>query len=186
MFGKIKTRLKEKRPKESSVETEDNENFLREYLKNELGRLEELLSEAGKLEQMAEEKKRQIGEVIERLEGKISFFREELEKIRFRFKNVFENEDIKGERVDKEQIESREPGGDARANRVEQYEENRISSQQEDWELRLQSKEEENSLLKRQITEIEEQLQMEKERKDGEIQELKKRLEEMLEGQELL
>jgi len=186
MFGKIRTRLKEKRSKERVVETGDNENFLREYLKNELAGLEELLSEAGKLEEMAEEKRRQIEKLIEQLEGKMFFFTEELEKIRLRFRDVFGNGDIKGERVDKGQIESQETGGGRRANHVEEQEENTIGSQQEDWELRLQSKEEENNLLKRQITEMEKQLQIERERKDGEIQGLKKRLEEMLGGQELL
>ncbi|MFB0527771.1 MAG: hypothetical protein ACETVT_02710, partial [bacterium] len=63
-------------------------------------------------------------------------------------------------------------------------EESRIKPEQAELELRLQSKEEENNLLKKQIAEMEEQFRIEREKKDQEIQELKKRLEEMSGGQE--
>ncbi|NIM02942.1 hypothetical protein GTN66_02160 [bacterium] len=60
----------------------------------------------------------------------------------------------------------------------------RIGLEQTELELRLQSKEEENNLLKKQITELEEQVRVEREKKVQEIQELRKTLEEIPRGQE--
>jgi len=179
MFSAVKTKLKEKYSKNQAARTEKEGDYLKEFLNNELTDLEKLLSEEAKLKQMAEDKKQEINKAIERLEGKMSLFKEEVEKIQLQFRHLFENKEI-----EKEQIETELTAEAGELEHIGEGEESRIKPEQAELELRLQSKEEENNLLKKQITEMEEQFRIEKEKKDQEIEELKKRLEEMSGGQE--
>jgi len=184
MFGEKKRKLTEKYSKDRTARTEREGDSLKEFLSNELANLEKLLSDETKLKQMTEDKRREISNAIKRLDGKTTLFKEEGGKIPFRFKDLFENKEIEKEKIEKKQIEGQVPTEGTESNCVGEDEENEIKSQQEDWELRLQSKEEENNLLKKQIAEMEEQFRIEREKKEQEIQELKKRLEEMSGEQE--
>jgi chromosome segregation ATPase len=174
MFGTVKTKLKKKYSKNRTTRTEKEEDYLKEFLNNELTDLEKLLSEEAKLKQMAEDKRQEINKAIERLEGKMSLFKEEVEKIRLQFRYLFENKEIETELT----------AGDGELEHIGEGEESKIKPEQAELEMRLQSKEEESNLLKEQITEMEERLRIEKEKKEQEIQELKKQLEEMPERQE--
>ena len=179
MFGAVKTRRKEKHSKNQTARTENEEDHLKEFLNDELTDLEKLLSEEAKLKQMAEEKRQEISKGIERLEGKMSLFKEEVEKIELQFRHLIENEGM-----EKEQTETELSIGDGELQHMQGGEECRVGPEQAELELRLQSKEEENNLLKKQIAELEEQFRIEREQREQEIQELKKRLEEMSGGQE--
>ncbi len=179
MFGAVKTKLKEKYSKNRTTRTEKEGDYLKEFLNNELTDLEKLLSEEAKLKQMAEDKRQEINKAIERLEGKMSLFKEEVEKIRLQFRCLFENKEI-----DKGQMETELTAGDGELEHIGEGEESKIKPEQAELEMRMQSKEEENNLLKKHITEKEERLRIEKEKKEQEIQELKKQLEEIPERQE--
>lgn len=179
MFDEIKMKLREKYSKGRTGKAEKEEDCLKEFLNNELADLQKLLSEEAKLKQMAEDKRREISKAIERLEEKMSLFKEELEKMRFQLRDLFENKGIRKEQIEKKEMEGQAATEETESNRVGEGEENGIKSQQEDWQLRLQSKEEENNLLKNRMAELEEQSRIEREKKNQEIQELKKRLEEM-------
>ncbi len=174
MFGEIKTKLKEKYSKNRTTRTEKEEDYLKEFLNNELTDLEKLLSEEAKLKQMAKDKRQEINKAIERLEGKMSLFKEEVEKIRLQFRYLFENKEI-----EKEQIETELTAGDGELEHIGEGEESKIKPEQAELEMRLQSKEEESNLLKKQITEMEERFRIESEKKEQELQELKKRLEQI-------
>ncbi|MCJ7646778.1 hypothetical protein MUO65_07785 [bacterium] len=183
MFDEIRARLKEKYPtlkekyrKDPRVNGENSLDRFRDFLNNELSSLEKLVEEEAKLKKMAEEKRQEIREVIGRLEGKMSLFKEELEKLRLLTKDLFKNKDIEKEQT--LPLEETESGG------VGEDGGNEIICQREDWELRLQSKEEENKLLKNRIAELEEQLRIEKEKREQEIEELKQHLEQTSGGQE--
>ncbi|MCK4802623.1 hypothetical protein KAS33_03030 [bacterium] len=174
MFSAVKTKLKEKYSKNRTTKTEKEGDYLKEFLNNELTDLEKLLSEEAKLKQMAEDKRQKINKAIERLEGKMSLFKEEMEKMRLQFRHLFENKEI-----DKGQIETELTAGAGELEHIGEGEESKIKPEEVELELRLQSKEEENNLLKKQMAEMEERLRIESEKRDQEIQELKKRLEEM-------
>jgi len=174
MFGAVKTRRKEKHSKNQTARTENEEDHLKEFLNDELTDLEKLLSEEAKLKQMAEEKRQEISKGIERLEGKMSLFKEEVEKIELQFRHLIENKERK-----KEETETELTAGDGELERMGEGEEGGVKPEQAELELRLQSKEEENNLLKKQIAEGEEQFRFESEKKDQEIEELKRRLEQM-------
>jgi len=174
MFGAVKTKLKEKYSKNQTTRTEKEGDYLKEFLNNELTDLEKLLSEEAKLKQMAEDKRQEISKAIERLEGKMSLFKEEVEKIQLQFRHLFENEEI-----EKEQIETELITEVAELEHIREGEESKIKPEQTELEMRLQSKEEENNLLKKQITEMEERFRIESEKKEQELQELKKRLEQI-------
>ncbi len=176
MFGVVKTKLKEKYSKNRMTKTEKEGDYLKEFLNNELTDLEKLLSEEAKLKQMAEDKRQKINKAIERLEGKMSLFKEEMEKMRLQFRHLFENKEI-----DKGQIETELTAGTGELEHIGEGEESKIKPEQAELEMRLQSKEEENNLLKKQIAEMEERLRIESEKKEQEIEELKKRQEEMSE-----
>jgi len=178
MFKQIKMKLKEKYRKDGMANTKMKEDCFKDFLNNVLSNLEKLLAEEAKLKQMAEDKRREINKAIEELETKVSLFKVELEKIRFQFKGVSKNKEMEKEQIEgqlckdeAELIDIREDGGDE------------IKSQQEDWGLRLQSKEEENNLLKNRIAELEEQLQIEREKKGEEIDKREQSSEEMSGGQ---
>ncbi len=147
---------------------------MKEFLNNELTDLEKLLSEEAKLKQMAEDKRQEISKAIERLEEKMSLFKEEVGKIRLQFKHLFENKEI-----EKEQIETELTAEAAELEHIREGEESKIKPEQAELEMRLQSKEEENNLLKEQIAKMEERLRIESEKKEQELQELKKRLEQI-------
>jgi len=174
MFGAVKTKRKEKHSENEGAKIENEEDHLKEFLNNELGDLEKLLSEEAKLKQMAQEKRQEISKAVECLERKMALFNEELEKMRVQFKDLLENKE-----VEKERIETELTTGAGELEHIGEGEESRMTPEQTELELRLQSKEEENNLLKKQITELEEQFKVEREKKDQEIQELKKRLKEM-------
>lgn len=174
MFGEIKMRLKEKYSKNRTTKTEKERDYLKDFLNNELGDLEKLLSEEAKLKQMAEDKRQEISKAIERLEGKMSLFKEEMEKMRLQFRYLFENKEI-----EKGQIETELTAEVAELEHIREGEESKIKPEQAELELRLQSKEEENNLLKEQIAEMGEQFRIESEKKEQELQELKKRLEQI-------
>ena len=164
MLEEIKRKLKEKYRKGQTAKTEEEPDCSKDSFKDELSKLEKLMAEEVKLKEMAEDKRREISKAIEELEAKMSLFKEELEKMRFQFEGLFKDKEI-----EKEQIESKLLTGKTESNDVGEGGENEISRQQEDWELRLQSKEEENNLLKNRIAELEEQLRIQKEKKDREI-----------------
>lgn len=174
MFGEIKTKLKEKYSKNRPTRTEKEEDYLKDFLNNELGDLEKLLSEEAKLKQMAEDKRQEISKAIERLEGKMALFKEEMEKMRLQFKGLFKNKEI-----EKEQIETDLTAEVAELEHIKEGEESKIKPEQTELEMRMQSKEEESNLLKKQITEMEERFRIESEKKEQELQELKKRLEQI-------
>jgi len=165
MFKQIKMKLKEKYRKNGTARTEKEGDCFKDFFNNELSNLEKLLAEEAKLKQLAEDKRRKISKAIKELEGKMSLFKEELEKMRFQFKYVFKNKEM-----EKEQIESQRREDEAESIEVREDVADEIKSQREDWELRLQSKEEENNLLKNRIAELEEQLRIERERKSEEIE----------------
>jgi len=174
MFSAVKTKLKEKYSKNRTTRTEKEGDYLKEFLNNELTDLEKLLSEEAKLKQMAEDKRQEINKAIERLEGKMSLFKEEVEKIQLQFRYLFENKEI-----DKGQIETELTAGAGELEHIGEGEESKIKPEQAELEMRMQSKEEENNLLKEQIAKMEERLRIESEKKEQELQELKKRLEQI-------
>lgn len=177
MFGAVKTKWKEKHSKNEGPRIENDEDRLKGFLNHELSDLEKLLSEEAELKQMAQEKRQEISKAVEHLERKMSLFNEELEKMRVQFKELLENKEVEKERIETELT--------AGVGELEQIgEESRTKVEQTELELRLQSKEEENNLLKKQITELEEQFWVEREKKDQEIQELRNRLEEISGGKE--
>lgn len=179
MFGAVKTKRKEKDSGNEVARIENKEDHLKEFLNDELTDLEKLLSEEAKLKQMEREKRQEISKAVERLERKMALFNEELEKMRVQFKDLLENKEVEKQRTETELIT-----GAGELEHIGEGGENRMTSEQTELELRLQSKEEENNLLKKQITELEEQFRVENEKKDQEIQELKNRLEEISTGQE--
>lgn len=176
MFGEIKMRLKEKYSKNRTARIEKEGDYLKDFLNNELGDLEKLLSEEAKLKQMAEDKRQEISKAIERLEGKMSLFKEEMEKMRFQFKHLFENKEIEKEQIETELTTK---AAELEHKHIREGEESKIKPEQAELEMRLQSKEEENNLLKEQIAKMEERLRIESEKKEQELQELKKRLEQI-------
>jgi len=150
--------------------------------------LEELLSEEAKLKQIADEKRREIAKGIERLEETLAFLKSELGRIRFQFRDLFETKET---REEKREIEKGEGGEglfleENQLGDVDHGGENIVKSEQEDFALRLQSKEEENKFLKLQIKKMEEEFQIESERREQELEELRKRLQETSTGQEPL
>jgi len=179
MFGAVKTKWKEKHSKNEGPRIENDEDRLKGFLNHELTDLEKLLSEEAELKQMAQEKRQEISKAVQRLERKMSLFNEEVEKMRVQFEELLENKE-----VEKERIETELTAGVGELEQIGEGEESRIKVEQTELEQRLQSKEEENNLLKKQITELEEQFRVEREKKDQEIQELRKRLEEISEGKE--
>lgn len=179
MFDEMKKKLKEKYGKDQTVKTERDGDYVKDFFTSELASLEKLLLEEAKLKEMAQEKKQEINKAIEGLGGKISSLKEELEKMRYQFKDI-----LKDKEIENEQIKTELTGEEKELNNVTEDEESEIKSQQTEWELRLQSKEEENNLLKNQTRGIEEELRTEREKKDQEIQKLKQQLEQMSGGQE--
>jgi len=183
MFDQIRARLKEKYPtlkekyrKDPRSNGENSLDRFKDFLNNELSNLENLVEEEARLKKMAEEKRQEIREAIGRLEGKMSLFKEEFQKLRLLAKDFFKNKDLEKEQIIP--LEETESGG------VGEDGCNEIIGQREDWELRLQSKEEENKLLKSRIAELEEQLQIEKEKKDQETVEGIQSSEGVPEGQQ--
>ncbi len=179
MFGAVKTRRKERNSENPGGRMEDKKDQLKKLLNDELTDLEKLLSEEAKLKQLAEEKRQEISKAIERWEGKMTLFKEEVEKIQLQFRHILENKEMA-----KKETESELIIGGGELQQMEGGEECRVGPEQAELELRLQSKEEENNLLKKQMAELEEQFRIEREQKEQEIQELKKRLEEISGGQE--
>jgi len=189
MFGR--TRLRKKNFKDPGERREKPEDSLEEVLKRGVAGLEELLSEEAKLKQIADEKRREIAKAIGRLEETVSFLKSELGRIRFRFRELFETKETREEKMEIEKGEGGEGGEglfleENQLGDVDHGGENIVKSEQEDFALRLQSKEEENKFLKLQIKKMEEEFQIENERREQEVEELRKRLQESSTGQEPL
>jgi len=175
MFRQIRGRKRRKFLKDPEASEENREDRVKDFSNNELSDLENLVVEEAKLKKMLEDKRQEIRKAIERLEGKMSMIKEEVEKMGLVFKHLFKNREMeKEEIVPLDGMESDETGeGGA----------NGIRCEREDWELRLQSKEEENRLLKNRISELEEQLGIEREKKGQEVVGPEQISEEVPEGQ---
>jgi len=172
MFGKMKLKEKEKNEKSRKAKIENGKILLEGFLRNQLAVLEKLVSEEAELREVAEAKRCEIIEQIEQLEKEMALFKQELLKIGFHFPGLFGN----GE-TEKENIEGQLSIGAGESGQVGEIEK-RIKLEQEDLELRLQSKEEENNLLKNRVAELEEQLRVIEEKKKEEIQEVGSQVEQ--------
>jgi len=172
MFNDTKPKYNDKYWRERKVRLEKGEDYVKDYLNDELSRLKKLLSEEMKLKEMAEDKRREIREAKEQFERKIFILGQEMEKMQSQIKDLLRSKGIEKAQIEGQLI-TREKG----LNELIREEESEIKSQQTELELRLQSKEEENNMIRKQLAEKEGQLGNEIEKRDKEIQELKKQLE---------
>jgi len=184
MFGRMRRRLRKKDFKNWEEKRENWVDFWEESLKKGLAGLEKLLSEEAKLKQMADEKRREIARGIKLLEEKLSLLGGQLGRVRLQFRDLFETKEMKEEKMEIEKVEAEEGlfSEGKELGDVEHGEENIVKSEQENLALRLQSKEEENKSLKIQIKEMEEEFRIKNEKREQEIEELRKRLQETFEG----